>query len=202
MDLDKDLTEYAAVVKDYAEKRRNYVFHNNGPKHASIILKNIFDNATSIIRIAADELSDEEVVDTPEYINAIKNFLNKEGTKLYILLTQYNKEKIKSKTNSFLKTLATHKANDGERVIVKDGKGKQFKFQNPETKEFSPVNFTTADDHMYRLETDTLQKSALCNFGDTKQTAIYNKIFDDAFSNIVPNSDIIKLKEDLIENNA
>lgn len=178
-----NLKEYEAAVKNYAANKINCELRNNGPEHASIILNNIFSNANKCIRIAADKLSDNEVVDTIEYVNSMKSFLDKEGTELYILLTNYNEEDIKSKIGTcFLKELARHNAysSKDKRVFIKCGNGSSFTINDDNNKRVK-VNFTTADSIMYRFEYDTEKKSAICNFGDKFLTKEYEEAFKGAF---------------------
>ena len=76
-----EMDQYRMAVKDYAANNTPYLFHNQGDEHALIILTNLFINAKEHIRIAANKLYNDEVVNTKEYINSMRSFLDRNDTK-------------------------------------------------------------------------------------------------------------------------
>ena len=120
------MNQYRLAVKDYASRNINYLFHNKGDEHALIILTNLFVNAKKHIRIAANKLYNDEVVNTKEYIDSMRSFLDRNDTNLSILITKKpSKEEIKScpKENTFYWMLYNHPAYDQGRIIIKEGHG-------------------------------------------------------------------------------
>lgn len=176
-----ELDRYRIAVSDYARNKKDYLFHNEGNEHALIILTNIFLNANSHIRIAANKLYNDEVVNTKEYIDAICNFLNKKDTRLEIIITnrpQINDLNSEKKEKTFYWAIYNHEAYSEKRVIIKDGNGGSFKEKD------NPVNFCTGDEHMYRYEIDINQRKATANFNDKNTTKKLNSSFDKAFSEL------------------
>ena len=80
------MKEYREAVESYADRKENYLFHNQGSEHAKIIFENMFRTAENHIRIAAESLWNDSVVNTPEYLAALSLFLDRPNSKLDILL--------------------------------------------------------------------------------------------------------------------
>jgi len=185
-----DMNQYRLAVKDYASRNINYLFHNKGDEHALIILTNLFVNAKKHIRIAANKLYNDEVVNTKEYIDSMRSFLDRNDTNLSILITKKpSKEEIKScpKENTFYWMLYNHPAYDQGRIIIKEGHGKSF-----HDKDGSQINFCTGDEQMYRLENAIVERKAIANFGDSDMTGILIRTFDSVFPNL---TSIVELKD-------
>lgn len=174
------MNEYRAAVESYALYKTNYLFHNEGAEHALIIFENIFKNANSCIRIAANNLWNDEVVNTKAYINAIVHFLDKDKTQLKIILTNFpEQEELRTtEQNNFYLTLYKHPAYREGRITIVDGEGKSFKFK----KENKTIHFCTADSLMYRLEDDIEHRKAIGNFGDSQTAKELETVFDQAFN--------------------
>lgn len=184
-----EMDQYRMAVKDYAANNTPYLFHNQGDEHALIILTNLFINAKEHIRIAANKLYNDEVVNTKEYIDSMRSFLDRNDTKLSILITKRpSKEEIKKcpKENTFYWMLFNHPAYYQGRVEIKEGNGKSF-----HDKDGQQVNFCTGDDLMYRLENAIVERKAIANFGDREMTGKLIKAFDNSF----PNNLNVELKD-------
>lgn len=164
---------YRKEVEDDARKGTDYLFHNKGNDHALIICSNIFKNAKREIRIAANQLYNDEVVNTQEYIDSMKDFLDKEGTMLKILITTPPPIGKVKMDNTFYGMLYKHPAYHQNRIQIKDGKGSSFRGVDG-----TPVNFCTADDKMYRYETDIVERKAVANFGDSGRAKMLRESFD------------------------
>lgn len=192
--MDKEELEiYNRAVQYYASKGENYTILNHGPQHAKIIFINMFNNAQKHVRIAAEHMCDNDVVDTPEYIEAVNKFLNQPGSQLDILVTSIPKEVVEKKENCFLRFLSNHTAYKAGRVHIKDLEGKHFYIKNSNSNERTYINFSTADSKIYRYENDIEEKTAICNFGDKEKTEQYEKLFDQVFSKIKDNIDLNSL---------
>lgn len=170
------MDDYRKAVEYYASNHLNYLFHNKGPEHAKIIFENIFKVANEHIRIAANNLWNTEVVNTQEYIDALRTFLDKPNSKLDIILTnEPNWNEVKAdEANNIYKLLLNYKS----KVRIKTGEGKNFR----KTDTNQIVHLCTADDSIYRLEDNIDERTAICNFKDEKTVSELNKIFDGVFN--------------------
>lgn len=174
-----ELEQYREAVQNYAENGVDYIFHNRGDEHALIILTNIFKNAKEKIRIAANRLYNDEVVNTAEYINSIKEFLDKKDTHLYILInSKPSVEEVRQHgpKNTLYYMLYNHPAYRQGRVEIKEGQGNFF---HNEKGDF--INFCTGDSTMFRLEENIEERQAIANFNDSTNTEQLIQIFDNIF---------------------
>jgi hypothetical protein len=168
---------YRQAVQAYAREGKDYLFHNLGNEHALVIFVAIFENAKDKIRITANNLWNKEVVNTTEYQDALRIFLERKDTSLDILLSSFPQEEIqKEKDINIYRTLFMSTAYKEGRVRIRLGEGKCFKSGD------QPVHFCTADGKMYRFEDDIDLRRASCNFGDPNTTAEMDKSFDEAFA--------------------
>lgn len=178
LDNVKYMKEYRAAVESYADRQENYLFHNQGADHAKIIFENMFRTAKDHVRIAAESLWNDSVVNTSEYLCALCKFLDADNAKLDILLANMPSKEViveKEDLNLYL-SLYLHPAFSEGRIRIKSGDGKTFK-----DSEKNVVHFTTADGRMYRLENNTLLRSATANFNDSGRTTFLEELFDEVF---------------------
>ena len=186
-----EMDQYRIAVSKYAEEGVDgYLFHNRGDEHALIILSTIFLNAKRYIRIAANRLYNDEVVNTEEYIKSMKAFLDKKDTRLSIIITKKpSLEEVEEHgyENTFYWMLYNHPAYRQGRVEIKDGHGKAFR--NADGK---PLNFCTGDDRMFRMEGDIDRRQAIANFNDSVYTSLLNDAFDKVFESL---EEKVELKE-------
>lgn len=177
-----EMDQYRMAVKDYAFRNVPYLFHNQGDEHALIILTNLFINAKEHIRIAANKLYNDEVVNTKDYIDSMRTFLDRKDTKLSILITRKPTiDEIQScpKENTFYWMLFNHPAYYQGRVEIKEGNGKSFHDEKG-----NQINFCTGDQQMYRLENAIVERKAIANFGDPEMTGKLIETFDNIFPNL------------------
>lgn len=172
------MENYRKAVEYYARSGKANLMHNAGSEHALIIFENIFENAKEHIRIAAGDLCNIEVVNTEAYIAAMKTFLDRDNTRLDIMLTHYSDEWKGFTQNSFFAFLIRTDAFRDSRVRIKNAEGRVFEIND------KPIHFCTADGKMYRLETDTVKRQAECNFADPDTTRKLEKSFDEAFNSL------------------
>lgn len=174
------MNEYRKAVEYYASNRIDYLFHNKGNDHAKIIFENIFRNAHDHIRISALNLWNTEVVRTEEYTKALTYYINQPNSRLDILVKEFPEKEdlINQAQYNIYRLLYCHPAYAEGRITIKTGNGKCFK--NPSGDE---VHFCTADGHMYRFEDNITERTAQCNFNDSKTSEIFEALFDNAFNN-------------------
>ena len=170
-----EMQQYRIAVENYARNGVSYLFHNRGDEHALIILTNIFKNARSHIRIAANRLYNDEVVNTREYVESMKAFLDQKDTRLDIFITMKpTKDEVTEygPENTLYWMLYNHPAYRQGRVTIKDGQGSFFKNNGQQ------VNFCTGDDRMFRLESNIVERQAIANFNDEESTRELIEAFD------------------------
>lgn len=170
---------YAKDVEEKASSASDYLFHNEGNEHALIICKNIFRTASNQIRIAANQLYNDEIVNKEEYIENMKSFLDKEGTKLNVIITTAPSRENVHHDNTFYGMIYDHPAYKEGRVVIKVGDGKTFKNEQGVV-----VNFCTGDNRMYRFEDNIEKRTAIANFNDSNTTNGLIAKFDGVFNNI------------------
>lgn len=174
-----ELGTYKEAVRRYAADKTDYLFHNEGSDHALIICSAMFENATSCIRIAANKLYNDEVVNQEEYISNMRHFLDRKGSKLKILISNRPTKDEVTNGSCFYSMLYQHPAYREGRIEIKDGQGKSFHDRQGNT-----IHFCTGDTNMYRLENDVKERKAIANFNDEKSTGNLIKVFDDVFGKL------------------
>lgn len=173
--MEELLEDYKNVVEEYAKNRTDYVFQNQGNEHALIVLSAMFRNAKSYVRMAAGALNNTEVVDRQEYKDALLDFLNKPGTRLNVMVSEYD-AKNSPQLFDFLGSLPAYAEG---RVGIKYTRGKNFKTSDGKT-----IHFCVADSCMYRFEFDTNARCAECNMGGSNNALMLEKAFDTAYDGI------------------
>ncbi|MBO5406471.1 MAG: hypothetical protein IJN06_09815 [Bacteroidales bacterium] len=172
------MDKYKKVVMEYAENHKDEILHNRGNGHALIIFQGIFKYARKNIRVAAKDWSNTELVNRPEFIEALCEYLDRSGAELKLLLSsEPSRVALMRLKNNVFKALFFHRAYGEGRVEIKVSDGKSF------LKEGKPVHICTADTLMYRIEDDIEERQAICNFGDSKNTASLEERFDKIFQN-------------------
>jgi len=178
----ENLKEYSIAVKNFAANGIPYLFHNKGNEHALIIFENLFINAKSEIRIAANMLYNDEVVNTKTYIDAMRYFLDRRNSRLLIIIT--NRPPViavkgHDKETSFYWMLYNHPAYKNGRVVIKEGAGYYFRGDGGQQ-----VNFCTCDSKMYRYESDIYQRKAEANFNDEYETIKLENKFNEVYKSL------------------
>lgn len=171
---------YEANVREKARSKTDYLFHNEGNDHALIICENIFKTAESHIRIAANQLYNDQVVNTPRYIEAMKFFLDKSNTKLDIIITNAPAREDVQKEGTLYGMIYDHSAYKEGRIRIKVGEGKSFRNDAGEM-----VNFCTGDNRIFRFEDDIENRTAIANFNEPKTTQELILEFDKVFGILV-----------------
>jgi len=154
------LHEYEVALSQLANRKEAHLFYNEGDQHALIVFKTIFNNAQREVYIVAKDLTNVAVSNAQQYIESLDAFLKREGVKLNIMLTSFSKD---SALNApVFKTISESPAYKKGNVRIYNLNGKAFNDGN------SIVHFCFADGHMYRIETDTINRKARCNFNDSE----------------------------------
>lgn len=161
------MDRYAQAVAELATNKKSNLMHNEGNEHALIIFSNIFKTAEKYVKIVAKDLLNYEVANRCDYIDSLKGFLSRKGTRLEILLSNF--DRTAARQTPLFSMLAESAAYKENRISIKSLGGRTF-----HTKEGDEIHFCIADDRMFRLETDVKARKALCNFNDVDQVRELN----------------------------
>jgi hypothetical protein len=161
----ENIKQYRLAVANLAENDVNAVFPNDGNNHALVVFEQIFKTAKNSICIAADSLCGE-FTDNQQYIDSIIAFLKKTGSELKLLIN--NPENISS--SIFFRSIK-----DFENVSLRTTS------ETFNTSEYSLVHFCVGDGKMYRLEYDTENRKAICNFNDKNRATTLLRAFESLF---------------------
>ncbi|GAB6120993.1 hypothetical protein [Dysgonomonas termitidis] len=175
------IEKYKEAVKYFAEFRKKEVIHNLGDEHAGIIFTNLFEQSNGQLRIVAGSLT-SRISQTDEYLSALKGFLSKKDTKLYIMLDSimdHSGNKNNSELDNFKSSRLSEllKGFQNKVEIILSSKRFYIKIDDKP----KPIHFAVGDDSMYRLETDIKQRQAECCFNDSTFAKILSDSFDELY---------------------
>lgn len=172
----ESLKDYHSMIDTCAKEGRNQPISNGLAEHAVYLMTKMFSEAKKHVRLFSKYLPDEvtrdsvkiPVYDKDELISAAVSFLEKDGTRLDILV-QGDSEKIPSR--SFVRSLKEKKEN-GEIKGVVEIRQANYKTSSIEN------HFMVMDSSGYRLELDHEQTKAVANFGDSVFASKLADVFD------------------------
>lgn len=147
-------------------------FANSNTEKAKEVLVKIFEQSKEFIRIFAGSLCNNDVSNSPKYILALSDFIER-GGKVEIAINSYNEENIRQ--SDLFKRLSYYIA-EGKHVQIYKTDVKPHLTNDPEKKE---VHFTIGDDIAYRLETDVDNRTAVCNFNSPERAKSLIEFFDE-----------------------
>lgn len=166
----KNMIAYGQAVEYNALNSINFVFNNDGEENAKIVFKNIFKTASKQIQIVDRNLNND-LTNSDEYISNLSCFLEKQDTKLDVLLEEAFNSTDNNKIHNLLKRFSN-------KIVVKKIPTGRF-FKNSETG--NHLHFCVADDKMYRIEYDIENRKAECNFNDSRLSTSLREIFYHVF---------------------
>lgn len=170
----KDLEAYRRAIANLARKGTDHIFFNSGDDHARIVFENIFLNANDEIYIVANELLNEEVSNSPSYLDALGVFLNKKKSKLHVMVSNYDPEK--AGQSKFFDLIRKHK--DKVELYQMGGKSLYCKETVDGVEKKEKVHFCVADGRMVRYEYDVEHRRAQCNFKAIDTAKVLVKVFN------------------------
>ncbi|MDC9726798.1 MAG: hypothetical protein PSN35_03040 [Candidatus Thioglobus sp.] len=151
--------DYEKKVVECLNAQQNEIILNCNIDHAEILIKQMFLNAAHTVNLLSNKL-DANLYERNDIVDAIRRFLNREGTTLNIAI----EGNMDQGSIQLIGLLENHDINP---VRIPDWLKEQYKY-----------NFITMDDTGYRFETDREKHEAVVNFGDTQQTEKLNNIFN------------------------
>ncbi len=172
--LVENINLYREYIRDLANTRSDEVFKNSSPKHAAIVLSNIFAQAQTEVLIFAGTLNGLLSKET-EYQDSFDLFLQKKHVHIKILVEN------DSNFNPNLKEKLKILKENGCNLEIK-----QHNYILLEENTKVPLHFTLADSSMYRIETNTKTHYADGCFNDTSDTST---LFRNSFFDIYNSSD-------------
>lgn len=162
--------DYEKAVKYFADNKIDNVLSNSGNEHAVVIFDNMFRTAEKEICLYACDIFSEqnEVTVSPSYMESLRKFLNKEGTRLRIVLKNYDENTSRNSLRDMVKQYPS-------KVELRKNERGEVKIGN------ANVHFCIADGRMYRVEYDTDKRQARCNFNDVNAVNRYQTVFNQLF---------------------
>ena len=170
MPVDK---KYSDFVRSLARSGENRTFLNSDEDKAIEVMVNLFHVSNEEVRIFAGNLCNN-VGNNPEYIIALSEFIER-GGKLYILLNDFNVEL--AKTSNLYRRLAYY-ISKGDTVQIKSTNACPYMASDKDKKE---VHFAVGDKIAYRIETDIVQRAAICNLNNPTVAEGLASFFDSLF---------------------
>ena len=177
----KTYIEYISLL---SHNRVNKDFSNSDEEHAIEVLVKIFEQSSVFVRIFAKSLCNNDVSNSPKYIAALSDFIEKGGT-VQIAVNSYVVSDVKQ--SNLFKRLSFY-LSQGKKISIYKTDAKPFLANDPEKKE---VHFTIGDDNAYRLETDIQKRTAICNFNSPDRV----KGLIDFFDKIIKSSESVNIQE-------
>ncbi|SEO61754.1 hypothetical protein SAMN02910431_04617 [Bacteroides sp. AR20] len=170
----RNMDTYRKFVSTLATAHSNRVFLNSDKEHALIVLIELFKNAKSKLRIFAGSLC-HHVGNTSEYVEALSDFIERGGS-VDILLNNFDIDG--AKRSNLFKRLAYY-VSEGKPINVKTTTVKPYLANDTEKK---PIHFTIGDESSYRIETNTEERTAECNFNNPVVARNTAEFFDELFN--------------------
>lgn len=177
----ESLSDYCKDISSMIEKNIGVVFRNKGKLHAAVVMSSIFAAAKSTIRIFAGDLNGD-VSGISIWQKSIKYSFDKHPELIIeaIFENMPSTNSIGYNTLLKLREQAPGRVNLYKFNEISVGFFKKNLFDNV-------FHFTTGDDNMYRVETNTQDYTAICNIDSPETTSTLNTFFS-----------IIKAKSTLI----
>jgi hypothetical protein len=155
------LFEYEEIVARMAAEKQPSRISNLGPSHASAVIKNIFLNADSSVKLFSGSMK-YEFYANPEIINAVRVFLSKKDAHLQILVQD---DADVGKVLNLLDPLLVEKVDVRKRLDASS-------YLN---------HYLVADRRAYRLELDDRTCKAIVNFNEPEVASVLADEFDSGF---------------------
>ena len=175
---------YIEYISQLSYNKVDKDFANSDEQHAIEVLVKIFEQSKDVVRIFARSLCNNAVSNSPKYIVALSDFIER-GGKVEIAVNSYNEEDVKQ--SNLFKRLYYY-ITDGKQVKIYKTDAKPYLTNDPEKKE---VHFTIGDDIAYRLETDIERRTAVGNFNSPERA----KSLIDFFEKIKESAQVVNLQD-------
>lgn len=165
--------QYKEFVRHQVITRSGLTFLNSDEDKMKTVYLEMLNNAQYEFRIFAGTLVCS-VTDSPEFVETLSDYIER-GGKLYILLNNYNEEQVLQ--SQLFKRLAYYKFKQKD-IIVKQSNDHPFIITPEGNKD---IHFSLGDKKSYRVETDIVKRTAICNMNNPKKAEQFATFFDDLF---------------------
>lgn len=176
------MKNYIEYISQLSYNKVNKDFSNSDEEHAIEVLIKIFEQSTEHVRIFAKSLCNNEVSNSPKYITALSNFIEREGF-VEIAINSYKEDNIRQ--SNLFRRLAYYLI-QGKNIKVYKTNAQPYIINDQDKKE---VHFTIGDNIAYRLETDIEKRTAFCNFNNPEKA----KVLIDFFEKIKLSSEAVNI---------
>ena len=165
--------QYREFVHYQFESKSGINFLNSDEDKMKTVYMEMLNNAQSEFRIFAGNLACD-VTNSSEFIETLSDFIER-GGKLFILLNNFNEEIVLQ--SQLFKRLAYYKSKKKE-IYVKKSSDHPFIVTQEGHKD---VHFALGDKVSYRVETDIMKRTAICNMNNPEKTKEFAAFFDELF---------------------
>lgn len=174
------MKDYSKYIKNLADNDESMLFQNSSPKHAAVVLANIFNKSKSELRIYAGDLCGEvshkndDALLKSAYINELTSFIDRGGN-LKIILEEFNEELLKTELYSKLNLYsAMYPSKIKVKILSKNSKTDDF---------INKYHYTVGDNNKFRFENDTKKYIAVGSFNNIDVSKKLIDSFDLLFNN-------------------
>lgn len=176
-----DLKDYCADIQSMVDQKIGVVFRNKGKLHAAVVMSNIFASSEKNIKIFAGDLNGDVSGVSIWRKSIIHSFENNPELKIEAVF-----ENIPKFDSIGYTTLRELRDKFPERVELRKFNEISVGFFKENL--FGEVfHFAIGDDNKYRIETNTSNYTAVCNFDNKGTSSKLNSLFN-----------IIKVKSSVI----
>lgn len=158
------MTDYATLVRECREQRKNWVISNASLDHAAVLFENLFAAALAIPEGEPQTMVIQShhamIPFYSRYLKAAKAVLDR-GVKIRVLIVDHT---VSIEDNPFL-TLVDRHANGEVEILHADADGS--------------IDFVVVGNSVYRLEDNIESIKAVANFNDPVVASLLNAKFED-----------------------
>lgn len=179
----ENMKKYRDFVRSLSSNKINKIFLNSDEDKMLTVFTEMFRRSKNEFRIFAASLCNKST-DSDEYVETLSDFIENKG-KLRILLNRFDEEK--ALVSSLFQRLAYYK-NLGFDIEVKKTSAEPYIVENDKQ---IKVHIAIGDHESYRIETDIMNRTAICNMTDPEKAQELVVFFDRLFNS--KSSEIISL---------
>lgn len=165
--------EYKEFVHLQALSKTGLNFLNSDEDKMKTVYIEMLNNATSEFRIFAGTLACD-VTNSSEFIETLSDYIERGGF-LHILLNNYQEDVVLQ--SQLFKRLAYYQSQNKEVIVKRSIDHPYIKTQEGPKN----VHFALGDKTSYRVETDIIKRTAICNMNNPELTTKYALFFDELF---------------------
>ncbi len=170
------MNKYQEYVEYMAKNNVDFLFGNSSSVHAAIVMSTMLKYAERRVLLYVKNLDGSVFDKNTDFEKELENFLDRNGR--ITIIVEEDKEYKDSKI--YTKLEAINKRKLPNFLIKKDNSSRTFKTKVKEIltdKELNGAFYMVADNKAYRLETDSKEHIAYCNFNDVERAGKLSNVF-------------------------